>query len=258
MLVLARLYRTALEHLEVHGMPKVTGQRGVQIWVPVAPGYTFDDTRTWVEKVSRAIGHTVPELVSWEWHKDRRGGLARLDYTQNAINKTLVAPFSVRPAAGRAGVGADPWDELDDPELRPDRWTVRTVLERLRDAGDPMAPLVGMQQSCRRSSVWLPGLAWLQGNQAAGEGRSKPTDRKRPARPKPPSIARQVGSVLHGWRRPYPRGGAGQSLPAPSALLWAADGIPCQTETHPHATRRPANGTPNVEHTMPERTTRPV
>ena len=45
MLVLARLYRTALDHLGVAGGPKVTGQRGIQIWVPVAAGYTFDDTR---------------------------------------------------------------------------------------------------------------------------------------------------------------------------------------------------------------------
>ena len=34
--LLARLYRTALDHLGVSGGPKVTGQRGIQIWVPVA------------------------------------------------------------------------------------------------------------------------------------------------------------------------------------------------------------------------------
>jgi len=145
-LVLARLYRTALEHLGVTGMPKVTGQRGVQIWVPIAPGYTFDATRAWVETVSRAIGHTVPELVSWEWHKDRRQGLARLDYTQNAINKTLVAPFSTRPAPGAPVSVPIGWEELDDPALRPDRWTLRTVGERLASAGDPLAPLIGRHQ----------------------------------------------------------------------------------------------------------------
>ena len=37
-LVLARLYRTALEHLDVAAAPKVTGQRGVQIWVQVRAG----------------------------------------------------------------------------------------------------------------------------------------------------------------------------------------------------------------------------
>ncbi|PZS40710.1 MAG: ATP-dependent DNA ligase [Pseudonocardiales bacterium] len=145
-LVLARLYRVALEHLGVDAMPKVTGQRGVQIWVPVRGGYTFADTRTWVEKVSRAIGRIVPELVSWEWHKDRRQGLARLDYTQNAINKTLVAPFSARPAAGAPVSVPISWDELQDPELRPDRWTIRTVIDRVRLTGDPLAPLIGRAQ----------------------------------------------------------------------------------------------------------------
>jgi bifunctional non-homologous end joining protein LigD len=145
-LVLARLYRVALEHLKVAAMPKVTGKRGVQICVPVRCGYSFEDTRVWVEKVSRAVGRTVPELVSWEWHKDRREGLARLDYTQNAINKTLVAPFSARPAAGAPVSVPISWDELQDPDLAPDRWTIRTVLDRLHAVGDPLAPLIGQEQ----------------------------------------------------------------------------------------------------------------
>jgi bifunctional non-homologous end joining protein LigD len=144
--LLARLYRTALNHLGAVGMPKVTGQRGIQIWVPIAPGYTFDDTRAWVEKLSRAVGHTVPELVSWEWQKDRRKGLARLDYTQNAINKTLVAPFSARPAPGAPVSVPIRWEELEDPDLRPDRWTIRTVLDRVTTVGDPLAPLIGRPQ----------------------------------------------------------------------------------------------------------------
>jgi bifunctional non-homologous end joining protein LigD len=144
--VLARLYRTALDHLGVDAAPKVTGKRGVQIWVPIRDGYTFDDTRAWVEQVSRAVGATVPDLVSWEWHKDRRKGLARLDYTQNAINKTLVAPFSPRASPGAPVSVPITWDELDDPDLRPDRWTVATVLDRVATAGDPLVGLVGQQQ----------------------------------------------------------------------------------------------------------------
>ena len=145
-LTLARLYRTALDHLGVEGMPKVTGQRGVQIWAPIAPGYSFADTRGWVEKVSKAVGNTVPDLVSWEWTKDRRKGLARLDYTQNAINRTLVTPFSAR-AKPHAPVSIPiTWDELDDPELRPDRWTIATALDRLHQAGDPLAAFIGKDQ----------------------------------------------------------------------------------------------------------------
>ncbi len=138
-LLLARLYRTALGHLGVRGYPKTTGKRGIQVWIPVEPRYDFADTSGWVERISRAIGATVPELVSWEWAKGARQGKARLDYTQNAGIKTLVAPYAVRPATGAPVSTPIAWDELEDPMLRPDRWTIRDVVERVADRGDLFA-----------------------------------------------------------------------------------------------------------------------
>jgi bifunctional non-homologous end joining protein LigD len=135
-LTLARLHRTAFERLGVRAQPKVTGRRGIQVWVPIRPVLSFEDTRRWVEQVSRTIGAVVPELVSWKWQKRDRGGRARLDYTQNAINKTLVAPYSTRPAAGAPVSMPIGWHELDDPDLRPDRWTVRTAPQRIEQKGD--------------------------------------------------------------------------------------------------------------------------
>ena len=146
LLVLARLHRTALEHLHVRACPKVTGRRGIQIWVPIEPGPSFDDTRAWVEKLSKSVGAVVPEMVSWKWQKDERGGLARLDYTQNAINKTLVAPYSPRPAAGAPVSAPISWDELDDRDLRPDRWTIRTIGERIAERGDLFASVLSRRQ----------------------------------------------------------------------------------------------------------------
>jgi len=138
-LTLARLYRTALDHLGVRAYPKVTGQRGIQAWIPIEPKYTFSDTSDWVERISRAIGSTVPDLVSWEWAKGARGGKARLDYTQNQPIKTLVAPYAVRPADGAPVSAPISWDELDDPELRPNRWTIRTIVDRVEAVGDLFA-----------------------------------------------------------------------------------------------------------------------
>jgi bifunctional non-homologous end joining protein LigD len=131
----------------VFGAPKLTGQRGVQVWVPIEPGPTFTDTRRWVEEISRAIGRTVPKLVSWKWEKRGREGLARLDYTQNAINKTLVAPYSVRPSPGAPVSMPIRWEELDDPELRSDRWTIRDAGARLVEVGDLFTPVLSNHQS---------------------------------------------------------------------------------------------------------------
>ena len=136
---LARLFRTALGHLGVAAYPKLTGKRGIQAWIPVETRYSFAETSGWVEGVSRAVGAMVPELVSWEWAVSERKGRARLDYTQNASIKTLVAPYAVRPAAGAPVSAPITWDELDDPDLRPDRWTIRTVVDRVAERGDLFA-----------------------------------------------------------------------------------------------------------------------
>ena len=90
---------------------------------------TFDDTSDWVERVSRAVGVDGARTSSPGSGRRRpRKGKARLDYTQNATIKTLVAPYAVRPAAGRAGLGADRLGRarrpgpaprsLDDPDDR--------------------------------------------------------------------------------------------------------------------------------------------
>lgn len=145
-LVLAGLHRAAFEHLGVAAFPKVTGQRGLQIWVPINPGPSFRETTVWVEAMSRAVGRMTPALVSWEWNVSERNGKARLDYTQNAVNKTLVAPYSVRPAPGAPVSVPITWDELDDPELRPDRWTIADVADRVEHVGDLFATALDTSQ----------------------------------------------------------------------------------------------------------------
>jgi bifunctional non-homologous end joining protein LigD len=151
LLALARLHRTAFDHLGVAAFPKVTGRRGIQIWVPIVSEYSFEETGEWAEAVSRSVGSVVPDLVSWRWQRSERGGLARLDYTQNAINKTLVVPYGTRPAAGLPVSAPIRWDELDDPQLRPDRWTVRTILGRVEEVGD-------LFSAAPRSAQRLPDL----------------------------------------------------------------------------------------------------
>jgi bifunctional non-homologous end joining protein LigD len=136
LLALARLHRTAFDHLGVTALPKLTGRRGIQIWVPIVRGPDFAATRAWVERLSRTVGAVVPDLVSWKWQVNERGGRARLDYTQNAINKTLVAPYSPRPAPGSPVSTPIEWAELDDPDLTPDAFTIRSIVDRIAEKGD--------------------------------------------------------------------------------------------------------------------------
>lgn len=75
-----------------------------------------------------------------------RAGLARLDYTQNAVDKTLVAPCSPRACAGATVSAPITWEDLDEPGLTPDAFTIRTIVDRLDRRGDPFRAVLGCDQ----------------------------------------------------------------------------------------------------------------
>jgi bifunctional non-homologous end joining protein LigD len=143
---IAKLVKAALDHYGMHGVAKTSGQTGLQIYVPVRRGPDYSAVRHWVEEVGRAIDQAAPGRVSWEWAVAKRTGRIRIDYTQNIINKTLAAPYSLRPAAGAPVSTPITWKELDDPELRPDRWNIATIAERVASVGDLFAPALQADQ----------------------------------------------------------------------------------------------------------------
>jgi bifunctional non-homologous end joining protein LigD len=132
----AKLVKAALDHYGLRGHAKVSGQTGLQIYVPIRRGPTYETVRGWVESVGRAIGRVVPDRITWDWSVSKRTGKIRIDYTQNILNKTLAAPYALRPARGAPVSMPIRWEELDDPRLRPDGWTMRTAEARLREVGD--------------------------------------------------------------------------------------------------------------------------
>ena len=125
---LARLHRTALEHLGIDGRPVLIGSHGIQIWVPIAPRHDVERVRQWAAAVAGAIEATASELIT--------DGV-RLGPPERAP----VAPFSVCAAPGAPVAVPLSWDELDD-DATLDGWTIRDAGERLQTAGDPLAPLM--------------------------------------------------------------------------------------------------------------------
>ena len=132
----AKVMKSALDHLELTGVLKTTGQSGLHIYIPIERRYTLEESRGFVAKLAHMIAELMPEKVTEVWEVKRRTGKIRIDYTQNVINKTLAGPYSVRPAL-RAPVSTPiAWRELDDSRLRPDKWTIKTLGDRLLEVGD--------------------------------------------------------------------------------------------------------------------------
>ncbi|MBV9120565.1 MAG: non-homologous end-joining DNA ligase, partial [Chloroflexi bacterium] len=133
---LARLVKVALDRLSLRSYLKTTGQRGLQIYVPIVREHPYEVVREWVHAIGQMIRDVRPDIVTEEWDTRRRAGKVRIDYTQMVIGKTLVAPYAVRPRDGAPVSTPLTWEELDDPELRPDGWNIRTIFDRLERVGD--------------------------------------------------------------------------------------------------------------------------
>ena len=146
-LVLARLYRTALDHLGVEACPKVTGKRGIQIWVPVRRRLRVrGHQRVGGAPVARHRRHRArPGELGVGEGQARRPHPARLHPERHQQDPRR--PVQRPPGAGRAGVGADRLGRARRPRpgARIDGRSA-TVGDRLAEAGDPLAPLIGRQQ----------------------------------------------------------------------------------------------------------------
>jgi len=122
------------------GLPafvKTTGGRGLHVHVPLNARQDFGAVREFARQAAELLAARNPDLVTTEQRKDKRGSRIYADLMRNAYAQLAVAPYSVRARPGAPVATPLSWDELDDEALRPDRFTLRTVPDRIREAGRP-------------------------------------------------------------------------------------------------------------------------
>lgn len=147
--------RRTLELLELPSVVKTSGQRGIHILVPLAPGHTFEQAELFGRGVAELLLRLMPDKVTIENEKEKRQGKILLDHKQ-FVAKTLVGPYSLR-AADRAPVSTPlRWDEVT-PKLDPKAFNLKTLRDRLDKHGDLAAPLLG------GTTQLAPALAQLRG-----------------------------------------------------------------------------------------------
>jgi bifunctional non-homologous end joining protein LigD len=131
--------RAAGERLRDAGLATyamTTGSRGLHVVCPLRRGPGFQDVHRFARGVAEAMVADDPGRLTLEWHKAERGRRIFVDVNRNAYAQHAVVPYGVRPKP-RAPVAVPiHWEELSDPKLKPDRWTVKTVGARLESEGD--------------------------------------------------------------------------------------------------------------------------
>jgi bifunctional non-homologous end joining protein LigD len=135
-LAVARLVRVACERLGLRAYPKTSGATGVQVYVPLVPGFTYGQVREFVGRVGHLIRQADPDRVTMDWEVRRRAGRVFIDHTMNRLGANIASVYSVRPEPGAPVSTPLTWDEVEAGEVRPSDFTIVSIWDRLR-RGDP-------------------------------------------------------------------------------------------------------------------------
>jgi len=136
----AIVMRKLLENLELPGVPKTSGKRGIHVFVPINPGYTHEEAADFACSIAAAVAAKVPGITVERAIAKRRGRLY-LDCVQNGYGKTVVAPYSLRAIDGAPVSAPLKWSEIT-PKLDPFKFNLRTMPDRLAKVGDLFAEVL--------------------------------------------------------------------------------------------------------------------
>lgn len=154
----ALLVKRVLDQIGLTGYPKTTGGDGMHVYIPVEPAYSYEETRTFAELVSRLVTHQKPDLFTTPRAvAKRQKNRVYFDYLQNGKSKTIAAPYVLR-AYDQAPVATPlEWSEVR-PGLRPTQFTIRNAVERFRQKGDLFAGVLEKPQHLDEALIRLEKL----------------------------------------------------------------------------------------------------
>ncbi|MFI0817582.1 non-homologous end-joining DNA ligase [Streptomyces sp. NPDC021098] len=131
--------RQVLDELGLRGWPKTSGGRGLHVFVPIAPEWTFTQVRRSAIAVARELERRAPERITTAWWKEERGEKIFVDYNQTARDRTIASAYSVRPRPYAPVSAPLRWEEV--PDARPRDFDLATMPVRYREVGDVHADM---------------------------------------------------------------------------------------------------------------------
>ncbi|RNG18223.1 non-homologous end-joining DNA ligase [Streptomyces botrytidirepellens] len=131
--------RQVLDELGLRGWPKTSGGRGLHVFVPIVPEWTFTQVRRSAIAVARELERRAPERITTAWWKEERGEKIFVDYNQTARDRTIASAYSVRPRPHAPVSAPLRWDEV--PDARPRDFDLASMPVRYREVGDVHADM---------------------------------------------------------------------------------------------------------------------
>jgi bifunctional non-homologous end joining protein LigD len=142
----AGILHERLDQLGLRSYPKTSGGQGLHVFLPLAPGHTFEAVRDWVRQLAEELAAAHPTLIAVSHGPTHRGRLVTVDHAQNSIGRNTAAPYTVRALPGAPVSAPLTWKEVTDGQLRPADLTLKTVPGRVKKMGDLFAPVLARDQ----------------------------------------------------------------------------------------------------------------
>jgi bifunctional non-homologous end joining protein LigD len=142
--------RGMFERLGLSCYPKTSGSKGMQLYVPLNSGVTYEQTKPFAQAVAETLERKFGDRVVSQMSKAKRPGRVLIDWSQNDVHKTTVCVYSLR-ARERPTVSTPlEWEEveaaLEAGEAQALTFDHAAVLERVAAKGDLFAPLLSEEQ----------------------------------------------------------------------------------------------------------------
>lgn len=153
----ARTMFNLVRELGLQPWVMTTGSRGYHVTVPLRRSVDFEGTRAFARDVAALASRREPRLFTTEQRKAKREGRILIDVMRNAYAHSAVAPYAVRARPGAPVAAPLHPDELGGSDMRPDRWTLRTLPQRLERDGDPWERIGGGGQTITAARRRLQG-----------------------------------------------------------------------------------------------------
>jgi bifunctional non-homologous end joining protein LigD len=149
-LAVALHVKAALDALGLVSYPKTSGATGVQIYVPIETGYSYQQVRDFVGGVGRMIEKADRERVTMAWQIKNRTGKVFIDHNMNRRGANISAVYSMRPEPGATVSTPLTWDEVAS-DVTPRHFTIASVWERFAKIGDLFEGVLAEPQDLARA-----------------------------------------------------------------------------------------------------------
>ena len=151
----ALMLRELLAELDLDCWPKVSGSKGLQVYVPLNTPVNYETTQGLAKAIAEVLAQREPELIVADMSKALRRQRVFIDWSQNAHFKTTVGVYSLRAKSHKPLVSLPVrWRELEAAlsanDASPLYFSPEAALLRANKLGDLFKPVLSRKQRLPR------------------------------------------------------------------------------------------------------------